>query len=68
MIPDGLPRILENAAERLIVGLAGQNVAVRLDAHAVERRRAALDTQIVLRRIKLAVLRGCVPDQALAAG
>ena len=65
MVPDVLPRVGEEIAQRLVVGLAGQNIAIRFNAHVIKRRSAALDSQTAFNGIEMAVKRGCVPDQAL---
>ena len=67
MVPDGIPRIVQNITERVIVGLAGQDRAVGFHAHVVERSGAAFDTQFERHRIEAAIFGRCVPDEALAA-
>ncbi len=52
----------------MIIRLAGQHVAVRFDAHAVECGGAAFYAEVVGGGVKLTVLGGCVPDQLLSTG
>ena len=65
MIPDRVPGIGEHVAQRVIIRLARQHVAIGFDAHAVERGRAAFHAQVIGSGIELAVLCGRVPDQLL---
>ena len=66
MVPYGIPGIVENIPEGVIVGLAGQDRAVGFHAHIVERGGAPLDAQFERHRIEAAIFGRCVPDEALA--
>ena len=65
MIPDRLPLIRQDIPNRFIPGLAGEHIPVRLDAHAVFCSRAGFKSHAGDHRIKITVLRGCIPQQAL---
>ena len=65
MVPYGGPIRFQEVTKRLVVGLAGDDAAVRLDAHVIKGGCAAFDAQFKKHRIKMAVLGGGVPDEAL---
>ncbi len=65
MIPDAVPGVGANVPQRLVIGLAGENRAVRFNAHIVERGGAAFDAQVERNGVEIAVLGGGVPDQPL---
>ena len=67
MLPDAFPRVRENVAEALIIRLAGQHVAIWLEAHVVICRGAAFDAKRQKQGVKVAILGWGVPDQPLAA-
>ena len=54
MIPDRIPLIRQDIAHRLIPGLAGENIPVRLDTHAVLCRRTGFISDTGGHRIKIA--------------
>ena len=66
MVPDLVPGVGQQAADRLVIRLAGDHLSIRFDAHIVERGRAAFDAQFEQNRVEMAVFGGGVPDQALA--
>ncbi len=65
VLPEGFPGLLEQGSQRLVIGLAGDDVPIRLNAHIIERRTATLHAQIEQYRVEVAILCGRVPDQAL---
>ncbi len=68
MIPDRVPRILQDVAQLPVIRLARDHAAVGLHAHVVERGGAAFDAQFIFHRVEFTVLRRRVPDQALIVG
>ncbi len=56
VFPDGFPIIVQDIAHRPVGGLAGQDFPIRLDAHIIERRRAAFYPQVQQDRIEMAIL------------
>ena len=67
MVPDGVPIIVEHIPQRVIIGLAGNHIPIRFDAHAVQGGGTPLDTQVLPGGIELTILRRRIPDQSLPA-
>jgi len=67
MLPDCRPRSCQEVTQGFIVRLTGDDLTIRFDAHVVIGSGAALYAEVKLKRVKVAVLGGGVPDQALTA-
>ena len=65
MFPDRCPIILQDFSQGLVIGLAGDDTPIRLDAHIVKGGCAALHPQVMIQRVEAAVFGGRIPDQAL---
>ena len=65
-VPNVVPIVPEQIAQRLVIRLARDYAAVGFNAHVVHRRGAAFHPQFLLHRIEMAIFRRCVPDELLA--